>query len=137
MRLFFITLLLVPLATMAVDLSERQRADIEARIKPFSDVCVQGEACSGGGEIAATEGRSGEEVYNGACLACHSAGIAGAPKVGDQVAWAARIGKGMEALYDSGINGIAGSGMIAKGGCADCSDDEIRLAVDYMVDSSR
>ena len=57
--------------------------------------------------------------------------------MGDQVAWAARIGKGMDALYDSGINGVAGSGMIARGGCADCSDEEIRLAVDYMVDSSR
>lgn len=137
MRLFFITLLLAPLAAMAMDLSERQRADIEARIKPFSEVCVQGEACGGGGDMAVSAGRSGEDVYNGACLACHAAGIAGAPKVGDQMAWAARIGKGMEALYDSGINGVAGSGMIAKGGCADCSDEEIRLAVDYMVESSR
>lgn len=137
MRLFFITLLLAPVAVMAMDLSERQRADIESRIKPFSEVCVQGESCSGGGDMAASAGRSGEDVYNAACMACHSAGIAGAPKVGDQVAWAARIGKGMDALYDSGINGVAGSGMIAKGGCADCSDEEIRLAVDYMVDSSR
>ena len=137
MRLFFITLLLAPVAVMAMDLSERQRADIESRIKPFSEVCVQGESCSGGGDMSASAGRSGEDVYNAACMACHSAGIAGAPKVGDQVAWAARIGKGMDALYDSGINGVAGSGMIAKGGCADCSDEEIRLAVDYMVDSSR
>ena len=137
MRLFFITLLLAPVAVMAMDLSERQRADIESRIKPFSEVCVQGESCSGGGDMAASAGRSGEDVYNAACMACHSAGIAGAPKVGDQVAWAARIGKGMDALYDSGINGVAGSGMIAKGGCADCSDEEIRLAVDYMVNSSR
>ena len=137
MRLFLLTLLLAPLAVMAMDLSERQRADIEARIKPFSEVCVQGEACAGVGDVAASGGRSGEDVYNGACMACHSAGVAGAPKVGDQVAWAARIGKGMDALYDSGINGVAGSGMIAKGGCGDCSDDEIRLAVDYMVDSSR
>jgi len=137
MRLFFITLLLAPVAVMAMDLSERQRADIESRIKPFSEVCVQGESCSGGGDMVSSDGRSGEDVYNAACMACHSAGIAGAPKVGDQVAWAARIGKGMDALYDSGINGVAGSGMIARGGCADCSDEEIRLAVDYMVDSSR
>ena len=137
MRLFFITLLLTPLAVMAMDLTDRQRADIEARIKPFAEVCVEGEACSGAGDMAASEGRSGEDVYNGACMACHSAGIAGAPKVGDQVAWVDRIGKGMEVLYDSGINGVAGSGMIAKGGCADCTDDEIRLAVDYMVDASR
>ena len=140
MRLFFI-LMLAPLATVALDLTDQQRADIEARIQPFSAVCIQGETCGGGSDamdaMVASAGRSGEDVYNAACMACHSAGIAGAPKVGDQVAWAGRISKGMDALYDSGINGVAGSGMIARGGCADCSDDEIRLAVDFMVDGSR
>ncbi len=138
MRLFFI-LMLAPLAAVALDLTDQQRADIEARIRPFSTVCVQGETCGGGSDAmaAASAVRSGEDIYNAACMACHSAGIAGAPKVGDQVAWAGRISKGMAALYDSGINGIAGTGMIARGGCADCSDNEIRLAVDFMVDGSR
>ena len=137
MRLFFI-LFLAPMAAVALDLTDQQRTDIEARIQPFSAVCVQGETCGGGSEAMVTSAvRSGEDVYNGACMACHSAGIAGAPKVGDQIAWAGRISKGMDALYYSGINGIAGSGMIARGGCADCSDDEIRLAVDFMVDGSR
>ena len=137
MRLFFI-LVLAPLAASALDLTDQQRADIEVRIRPFSTVCVQGEICGGSrGALAASVGRSGEDVYNAACMACHSAGIAGAPKVGDQVAWAGRISKGMGSLYDSGINGVAGTGMIARGGCADCSDEEIRLAVDFMVDGSR
>ena len=137
MRGLLIILLLAPMTVLALYLTDRQRADIEARIQPFSAVCVQGEACGGG--VAMTEGaaRSGEDVYNAACMACHSAGIAGAPKVGEQVAWASRIAKGMDALYDSGINGVAGTGMIARGGCADCSDDEIRLAVDFMVEGSR
>ena len=134
---FFLLFLLAPMAAVALDLTEQQRADIEARIQPFSAVCVQGETCGGSEAMADAAGRSGEDVYNGACMACHAAGIAGAPKVGDQVAWADRIAKGMDALYDSGINGVAGTGMIARGGCADCSDDEIRWAVDYMVDSSR
>ena len=137
MRLFFI-LMLAPLAAVALDLTDQQRADIETRIQPFSAVCVQGESCGGATDaVVASAGRSGEDVYNVACMACQSAGIAGAPKVGDQVAWAGRISKGMDALYDSGINGVAGTGMIARGGCADCSDDEIRLAVDFMVDGSR
>jgi cytochrome c5 len=136
MRLFFI-LLLTPMAVVALDLTDQQRADIEARIQPFYEVCVQGEACGGGDAMATNAGRSGEDVYNGACMACHSAGIAGAPKVGDQLAWTDRIAKGMDVLYDSGINGVAGTGMIARGGCADCSDDEIRLAVDFMVEGSR
>ena len=136
MRLFFI-LLLAPMAVLALDLTDQQRADIEARIQPFYEVCVQGEACGGGDAMATNAGRSGEDVDNGACMACHSAGIAGAPKVGDQLAWTDRIAKGMDVLYDSGINGVAGTGMIARGGCADCSDDEIRLAVDFMVEGSR
>ena len=136
MRLFFI-LLLAPMAVLALDLTDQQRADIEARIQPFYEVCVEGEACGGGDAMATNAGRSGEDVYNGACMACHSAGIAGAPKVGDQLAWTDRITKGMDVLYDSGINGVAGTGMIARGGCADCSDDEIRLAVDFMVEGSR
>jgi cytochrome c5 len=43
----------------------------------------------------------------------------------------------MDALYNSGINGVAGTGMMARGGCVDCSDEEINAAVDYMVDNSR
>ena len=136
MRLFLI-LITTPLAVFALDLTDQQRADIEARIQPFSAVCVQGEACGGGDALTESVARSGEDVYNGACMACHAAGIAGAPAVGDQVAWAVRIPKGMEVLYDSGINGVAGTGMIARGGCADCSDDDIRAAVDFMVNSSR
>ena len=136
MRMFLV-LIMTPLAALALDLTDRQRADIEARIQPFSAVCVQGDACGGGEAVAGSAGRSGEDVYNNACMACHSAGIAGAPAVGDQLAWAGRISKGMDALYDSGINGVAGTGMIAMGGCVDCSDDDIRAAVDFMVDSSR
>ena len=136
MRLFFI-LLLAPMAALALDLTDQQRADIEARIQPFYEVCVQGEACGGGDAMATNAGRSGEDVYNGACMACHSAGIAGAPKVGDHLASTARLAEGMDVLSESGINGVAGTGMIARGGCADCSDDEIRLAVDFMVEGSR
>ena len=51
MRLFFI-LLLAPMAVLALDLTDQQRADIEARIQPFYEVCVQGEACGGGAAMA-------------------------------------------------------------------------------------
>ena len=81
--------------------------------------------------------RSGEEVYNGACMACHATGAAGAPMLGDAGAWAPRLDKGMDALYASGVNGVAGTSMIARGGCSNCSDDEIYAAVDYMVNNSK
>ena len=124
---------------MAADLSKSQRAEIEARIQPFSHACVAGdESCSVGAvESSVAVARSGEEVYNGACMACHATGAAGAPMVGDAGAWAARMETGMDALYASGVNGVAGTGMIARGGCSNCSDDEIYAAVDYMVDNSQ
>ena len=57
--------------------------------------------------------------------------------LGDAVAWSPRLAKGMAVLYDSGVNGVPGTGMIAKGGCANCSDEEVNAAVDYMVASSK
>ena len=76
-------------------------------------------------------------IFRKKCLACHSTGAAGAPKVGDAVAWADRIAKGNEVLYLSGVNGVPGTGMIAKGGCVSCSDEEIHAAVDFMVAGSQ
>ncbi len=125
-------------AAAAIDLSDEQRAAIEERIKPAGEVCLQGDSSCGGAVAAASAGpRSGEDVYNAACMACHTTGAGGAPMLGDVAAWADRIAKGTDVLYDSGVNGIAGTGMIAKGGCMDCSDDEIYAAVDYMIEGSQ
>ena len=63
-------------------------------------------------------------------------GAAGAPKLGDKAAWEPRLAKGMDALYQSGIVGMPPA-MPAKGLCMDCTDDEIRAIVDYMVNSVR
>jgi cytochrome c5 len=125
------------MAATAMAATEDQAAEIESRIKPVGDVCLQGDASCGVKVAASTGPRSGEDVYNAACMACHSTGVAGAPKVGDAAGWAERITKGMDALYDSGVNGLAGTGMIAKGGCMNCSDEEVRAAVDFMVDGSQ
>tara|TARA_R110001592_G_scaffold295594_2_gene565817 strand:- start:179005 stop:179403 length:399 start_codon:yes stop_codon:yes gene_type:complete len=125
-------------SALAVDLTEAQRAEIEERIKPVGESCLAGDSSCGGAVASASAGpRSGEEVYNAACMACHATGAAGAPMLGDVAAWAPRIAKGMDALYLSGINGVAGTGMIAKGGCMNCSDEEVIAAVDYMVAGSQ
>ena len=127
---------LISLASMAQ--TDVQRAEIEARIKPAGEVCLQGDS-SCGVAVAAAGGapRSGQAVYDAACMACHSTGAAGAPKLGDVAAWSPRIAQGMDVLHDIGINGLAGTGMIAKGGCMSCSDEEVIAAVDYMVDNSK
>lgn len=125
---------LLAFSAFAVELSDEQRAAIAERIKPVGELCLQGDSSCGGAAVAANSGpRSGEAVYDAACMACHTTGAGGAPKLGDAVAWADRIAKGIDALYVSGIEGVPGTGMIAKGGCMNCSDEEIEAAVDHMV----
>lgn len=81
----------------------------------------------------------GEAVYNQACMACHAQGVAGAPKFGDAEAWGPRIEKGTETLYENSINGFQGdTGMMPpKGGFTNLSDEEVKAAVDYMVENAQ
>lgn len=130
--------LVVAVAASAVELSDSQRAEIEERIAPVGELCMQGDSDCGGPAVAASSGpRSGKEVYDSACMACHATGAGGAPKMGDVEAWAPRIAKGMDALHQSGIEGVPGTGMMAKGGCMNCSDEEVIAAVDYIVENSQ
>jgi cytochrome c5 len=82
---------------------------------------------------------NGQHIYQSACIACHGAGIAGAPKVGDTGLWARRIAKGLDTLYASAINGVQGSAgvMPAKGGNPALSNAEVKAAVDYIVAQSK
>jgi cytochrome c5 len=79
----------------------------------------------------------GETVYKQACISCHMTGAAGAPKLGDASAWQPRIARGVDTLVLSAIAGVPGTAMVAKGACNNCSDDDIRAAVEYMVAQSR
>lgn len=104
------------------------------RIKPVGkvntgDVIIA--AAAPAKSSASAEPRSGEEVYNIACGACHASGVAGAPKTGDKAAWAPRMAKGMETLVANAINGIGA--MPAKGGNPTISDAEIKATVEYMT----
>jgi cytochrome c5 len=78
-----------------------------------------------------TASADGQKIYQKSCQACHAAGIAGAPKLGDKAAWAPRIAKGNDALLLSVTNGL--KAMPPKGTCMSCSEDELRAAVEYMV----
>lgn len=107
---------------------------------PMGEVSVQGEADemeAATEEVAAA--KSGEEVYNGMCIACHSVPGIGAPVVGTAADWTDRIAQGNDVMYDNAINGFTGpSGamMPARGG-GQFSDDEVKAAVDYMVENSQ
>mgnify|MGYP003351125965 FL=1 len=97
------------------------------RIKPVAQVNV---AAGGAGGAA----QSGEQVYQGVCMGCHGAGVAGAPKMGDAGAWSKRIAEGQKRLVADAMKGIRG--MPAKGGNPDLSDLEFERAVVYMVNKS-
>jgi cytochrome c5 len=89
-------------------------------------------------EVAAApadDNKKGEEVYKSACFACHEAGVAGSPKIGDKEAWVARIATGNDALYTSAISGKGI--MPPKGGNMGLSDDDVKAAVDYMTANSQ
>lgn len=81
-------------------------------------------------------GASGEAVYKASCAACHTTGVAGAPKLGDKAVWAARIKSGKDKLYHSALQGKP-PGMPAKGGNIGLSDSDVKAAVDYLVQNSR
>lgn len=72
------------------------------------------------------------KIYQTYCSACHSIGAGGAPKTGDVSSWSARVSKGKETLYKNAINGI--NAMPAMGACPTCTNDDIKITVDYMLD---
>ena len=82
---------------------------------------------------------TGEQVYSTTCIACHAAGVAGAPKFGDKGAWAPRLGQGLAVLHKHALEGFQGKSgvMPPKGGRVDLADQSISNAVDYMVSAAK
>jgi cytochrome c5 len=111
--------------------------------------CLALMACSGPDEgptgapemprFAEEELGKGRGIWMGTCRNCHLLGVSGAPAVNDYPAWQSRIEKGQPALYQSALSGINGSDgqfrMPPRGGNPQLNDEQIRLAVDYMVAS--
>ncbi|MGH8807201.1 MAG: c-type cytochrome [Noviherbaspirillum sp.] len=80
----------------------------------------------------------GKKVYEASCVACHGAGVAGAPKLGDKTAWAPRIKQGVTKLHENAIKGFQGkAGVMPPKGGSTASDEEVKAAVDYMVAASK
>ena len=82
---------------------------------------------------AAPDFGSGEAVYNAVCQACHTTGVLNSPMLGDATGWETRLPKGKAAMYQSVINGL--NLMPPKGGRPDLSDEQVEMAVDYMLES--
>lgn len=127
------------------DTAEYQAA-VQDRIRPFGQVYLPGEEVEADKpQVAAAETPdpvptmlSGPQVYNEACNICHGSGIGGAPKVDDPSLWTARIAQGADTLYEHALQGYTGEFgfMPPKGARMDLSDDEVKGAVDYMVETA-
>lgn len=112
---------------------------VAERIKPVGEVAVSSQVMNSLIPAANAAGDKGKATYDASCAACHTAGVAGAPKLGDKAAWKDRIAKGNDALYTSSIKGFQGKAgfMPAKGGNAALADADVKAAVDHMVKAAK
>lgn len=111
---------------------------VAKRLKPVGDVVFADTAGAAAPEAqagAAAGKVDGKKIYEAGCIACHGAGVAGAPKAGDKAAWAPRLKTGMNTLYASALKGKGA--MPAKGGNAALVDAEVKAAVDYLAGQAK
>jgi len=106
---------------------EASSAAVMKRIKPVGEVKVVD-------ANAPRVEKSGEEVFNAVCTSCHTSGALGAPKFSNKGDWSARIGRGLDGLVKTAVEGIRA--MPARGGAPDLSDIEMQRAVAYMANSA-
>lgn len=117
--------------SMAISREER----IQNRIKPMGSVYLT----EGAQLQTTTKPKLGKDAgmkrYTSTCYLCHDTGASGAPKLGNKADWAPRVSKGNDTLYEHSVKGF--NAMPAKGGCLNCSDEEIKMTVDYMLQKSK
>ncbi|MCO4322272.1 c-type cytochrome [Aliidiomarina quisquiliarum] len=111
---------------------DMSREAIAERIKPAAQVRIAGAEQAAGQQAQASGVRSGEQVYNQACVACHTTGVLGAPRLGNAEDWAPRLAQGMDVVLEHSINGL--NAMPPRGTCTKCSDEEILAAIEYMIE---
>jgi cytochrome c5 len=80
--------------------------------------------------------RSGRQVYEYKCSACHDKNTQGAPMPGDNYEWSARYQKGLDVLINHTLDGFNQGLMPSRGGCKDCNEQELTNAIIYMLKTS-
>lgn len=116
-------------ATAETDAKEPEPADAAAKAETA--------VAEAGGIPAATEEQLaiGKKIYDSACVACHSTGVANAPKFGDKADWAPYIETGMDTMLQIAI---AGKGaMPPRGTAMNASDEDLRATILYMIQDAR
>lgn len=131
----FVCLMILSTPVMATQtrVVDNSPAAIEQRLQPpgLPQLHVK-EVVAAAAETAGNGlGLSGEQIYNQFCTVCHAAGVAGAPKLGDKAAWKPRVDQGIEKLLQHATQGL--NAMPPKGTCAQCSDGDLKSAIEYMI----
>jgi cytochrome c5 len=91
-------------------------------------------------QVAYGGSTDGKTIYDNLCHSCHTAGVAGAPKLGDKSAWSARIAEGIATLTKHAIEGYKGpdgNQMPAKGGNPSLTDEQVGNTVKWMVEQAK
>ena len=91
-------------------------------------------------QVAYGGSTDGKTIYDNLCHACHTAGVAGAPKLGDKANWGPRVAEGIDTLVKHAIEGYKGPDgnmMPAKGGNPALTDEQVKAAVHWIVDQAK
>ena len=120
-------LTMVAIARSAIGQRQLDVEAVDARIAPVATVVIAAPVAAGGPL------RSGEQIYKTTCSACHEAGVANAPKLGDKAAWAPRIALGLDGLLKSAA---AGKNAMPPRGGSDANDTELARAIVYMANKA-
>jgi cytochrome c5 len=106
---------------------------IADRIKPIGMVVAEGAStvAAGPAQPKVLGPKAGEERYKSTCAVCHATGVAGAPKFRDDADWKSRTGAGLDGMLAIAIKGKGG--MPPRGTCMQCSDEELKAAIKYMI----
>ena len=100
---------------------------VAKRLKPVGEVVVAD-------PNAPVVAKSGKEVVDAVCSACHATGALNAPKIGDKAAWGKLNKEGLDNLTREAIKGVRQ--MPPRGGNPELSDIEIARAIVYMANQS-
>lgn len=128
----FLAFLFITLISFLV-MSDSYEDEVRKRLGLLKNIPVVSMPGMDDSQTSTSDGRTGEAVYNQGCAACHTAGLAGAPMLGNDSQWTDRTTKGLELLTSNAYNGY--NAMPAKGMCIDCSETEIERSVQYMLDA--
>lgn len=125
----------------AIDANPSQLRFAEERVAPVTGVRTgsDGQAALAAAQAEAQAAAApaeagvvdGSQVYNTVCMACHAAGVAGAPQPGSDMLAERFAAKGLDGLKSSVINGL--NVMPPRGGRPDLTDEQIQAAVEFML----